>query len=96
MFASTENESSYLSKVEVDHFGDLKENFVKGDMNVSIQKNEQSCLDQFCLFRRKRKPSIVGEDKFNKLSDEIILMILKWLPKKCLVRKILKNVKCSI
>ncbi|XP_012233129.1 S-phase kinase-associated protein 2 [Linepithema humile] len=89
VFGDIENESGYSSRVEADHFGDLKENFVKGNMNTSIDKNEQACLDQFCLFRRKRKPSIDGEDKFNKLSDEIILMILKWLPKKCLVRAML-------
>lgn len=78
---SAENESGYSSRMEADYFGDLKEK-----INNSAEKNEQICLDQFCLFRRKKKPSVDGEDKFNKLSDEIILMILKWLPKKCLVR----------
>lgn len=60
-----------------------RENFVKENTNAST---DNIGLDQFCLYRRKRKPSIVGENKFNELSDEIILMILKWLPKKCLVR----------
>lgn len=84
-----ENESGYSSRMEADYFGDLKENFTKEKINTSAEKNEQTSLDfQFCLFRRKRKPSIDGEDKFNKLSDEIILMILKWLPKKCLVRTV--------
>lgn len=82
---SAENESGYSSRMETDYFGDLKEN-VKENINNSVEKNKQICLDQFCLFRRKRKLSADGEDKFNKLSDEIILMILKWLPKKCLVR----------
>lgn len=91
MFGGTENESGYSSRVEVDHFGDLKENFVKGNMNTSATDKNEQALDQFWLFRRKRKPSIVGEDKFNKLSDEIILMILKWLPKKCLVRRVNKK-----
>lgn len=86
---SAENESGYSSRMEADYFGDLKESF-KEKINNSAEKNEQICLDQFCLFRRKRKPSIDGEDKFNKLSDEIILMILKWLPKKCLVRIIIR------
>lgn len=53
-------------------------------------------LGQFYLYRRKRKPSISGEDRFRKLSDEIILMILKFLPKKCLVRIMIKCVKCFI
>ncbi|XP_011702965.1 PREDICTED: S-phase kinase-associated protein 2 isoform X1 [Wasmannia auropunctata] len=81
-----ENESGYSSKMEADYFGDSKESFPKEKVNTSAEKNEQTSLDQFYLFRRKRRPSVEGEDKFNKLSDEIILMILKWLPKKCLVR----------
>ncbi|XP_072757626.1 S-phase kinase-associated protein 2 [Anoplolepis gracilipes] len=89
VFGSVENESGYSSRMEVDYFGDLKTSFTKEKMNTSADKNEQACLDHFCLYRRKRKPSIEGEDKFNKLSDEIILMILKWLPKKCLVRSML-------
>lgn len=93
VFGSVENESGYSSRVEADYYGDLKTSFIKEKMNVSADKSEQACLDQFCLFRRKRKPSIEGEDKFNKLSDEIILMILKWLPKKCLVRKYFYNLK---
>lgn len=86
MFGSVENESGYSSRVEADYYGDLKASFTKEKINASADKSEQACLDQFCLFRRKRKPSVEGEDKFNKLSDEIILMILKWLPKKFLVR----------
>ncbi|XP_029169727.1 S-phase kinase-associated protein 2 [Nylanderia fulva] len=89
VFASVENESGYSSRVEADYYGDSKASFTKEKMNTSANKSEQACLDQFCLFRRKRKPSIEGEDKFNKLSDEIILMILKWLPKKYLVRSML-------
>jgi len=85
-FVSAENESGYSSRMEADYFGDLKESFTKEKINTSAEKKEQTRLDQFYLFRRKRKPSIEGEDKFNKLSDEIILMILKWLPKKCLVK----------
>lgn len=88
-FGNAENESGYSSRMEADYFGDLKESFTKEKVNTSTEKNQQTCLDQFCLFRRKRKPSTEGEDKFNKLSDEIILMILKWLPKKCLVRSML-------
>ncbi|XP_050453026.1 S-phase kinase-associated protein 2 isoform X1 [Cataglyphis hispanica] len=86
IFGGIENESGYSSRIEADYFVDLKANLSKEKMNASADKNEQTGLDNFCLFKRKRKPSIKGEDKFNKLSDEIILMILKWLPKKCLVR----------
>lgn len=86
MLGGAANESGYSSRMEADYFGDLKESFNKEKINTSAEKNQQDCLDQFCLFRRRRKSSVDGEDKFNKLSDEIILMILKWLPKKCLVR----------
>lgn len=91
VIGNAENESGYSSRLEADYFGDLKESFTKEKINTSVEKeNEQACLDQFFLFRRKRRPSVDVEDKFNKLSDEIILMILKWLPKKCLVRIVTK------
>lgn len=76
------NESGYLSRVETETFGDMKQSFSKDEIGDLPDKNG---LDQFCLYRRKRKSDITGEDKFNKLSDEMILMILRWLPKKCLV-----------
>lgn len=85
VFGGAENESGYSSRMEADYFGDLKESCTKEKVNISTEENKRT-LDNFYLFRRKRKPSVDGEDKFNKLSDEIILMILKWLPKKCLVR----------
>jgi len=89
-FSNVENESGYSSRVEAEQFGDLKENFVKEKMDSSFNRS-MSDVEQFYLSRRKTRFLIEGEDKFNKLSDEIILMILKWLPKKCLVR-----IKCEI
>ncbi|XP_076687178.1 S-phase kinase-associated protein 2 isoform X2 [Andrena cerasifolii] len=85
-YSTVGNESGYSSRMEIDNFIDTKESFCKDGPNASPEENS---LDQFYLYRRKRKPSIMGEDKFNKLSDEMILMILKWLPKKCLVRSML-------
>lgn len=82
-YSTIGNESGYSSRMEIDNFVDTKETSPKDNLNLSTR---ESSLEQFNLYRRKRKPSIVGEDKFNKLSDEMILMILKWLPKKCLVR----------
>ncbi|KAG7214165.1 hypothetical protein KM043_001514 [Ampulex compressa] len=84
IYTSTGNESGYASRVESDNYVDLKESFGKDNYS-----HDKTGLEQFYLCRRKRKPSFVGEDKFNKLSDEMILMILKWLPKKCLVRSML-------
>lgn len=80
-YSTIGNESGYSSRMETDNFIDTKESSPEDDLST-----RESSLEQFNLYRRRRKPSIVGEDKFNKLSDEIILMILKWLPKKCLVR----------
>ncbi|XP_034951235.1 S-phase kinase-associated protein 2 [Chelonus insularis] len=76
------NESGYGSHMESEKFTD-KQN--------SIDLNSQSLNDisQFCLYRRKKRGSLIEENKFNKLSDEIILMILKWLPKKWLVQSML-------
>ncbi|KAK9293622.1 hypothetical protein QLX08_011480 [Tetragonisca angustula] len=85
-YSTIGNESGYSSRMEIDNFIDTKETSPEDDLNVSTR---ESSLEQFNLYRRKRKSSIVGEDKFNKLSDEMILMILKWLPKKCLVRSML-------
>lgn len=81
-YSTVGNESGYTSRMEINSFMDTKESVCKNNLNVS---SERSSLEQFYLSRRERKLSIVGEDKFNKLSDEMILMILKWLPKKCLV-----------
>ncbi|XP_031827265.1 S-phase kinase-associated protein 2 isoform X1 [Nomia melanderi] len=85
-YSTVGNESGYSSRMEINNFMDTKESFSQNSLNAS---SERSSLEQFYLSRRKRKLSIVGEDKFNKLSDEMILMILKWLPKKCLVRSML-------
>ncbi|XP_017886904.1 S-phase kinase-associated protein 2 isoform X2 [Ceratina calcarata] len=85
-YSAVGNESGYSSRIEIDNFSETKEAFSRDDPNLC---SEKSSFEQFYLYRRKRKPSIVGEDKFNKLSDEMILMILKWLPKKCLVRSML-------
>ncbi|EZA53352.1 S-phase kinase-associated protein [Ooceraea biroi] len=84
-FSNTENESGYSSRMEAEQFGDLKENLAKEKID-SLGKNMQERLEQFYLYKRKKKSVGEGENKFNKLSDEIILMILKWLPKKSLVR----------
>ncbi|XP_033338576.2 S-phase kinase-associated protein 2 [Megalopta genalis] len=85
-YSTMGNESGYSSRIEIDNFVDAKETFCKNSLNAS---SERCNLEQFYLSRRKKKPFVVGEDKFNKLSDEMILMILKWLPKKCLVRSML-------
>lgn len=73
-----------MSRVDSENFPEAKENFSK---EHASDIPDAQALDPFHLFRRKKRTSVVGEDKFRKLSDEMILMILKWLPKKCLVSK---------
>ncbi|XP_014213892.1 S-phase kinase-associated protein 2 [Copidosoma floridanum] len=80
-FSST-NESGYSSRIESENFSECKENFT----TCSNDATDKTCTDSYLLYKRKKKKSIVGEDKFNIVSDEIILMIFKWLPKKSLVR----------
>ena len=79
------NESGYSSRVENDNYLESKEICLE-DSNDATDKLS---TDPFYIFRRKKKLSIVGEDYFNALSDEIILSILSWLPKKSLVIKFL-------
>ncbi|KAJ8681569.1 hypothetical protein QAD02_017361 [Eretmocerus hayati] len=85
-FSTINNESGYASRADTENLVETKESFSKEDSNDATDKSDSG---SFLLFRRKKKPSVIGEDKFNKLSDEMILMILKWLPKKCLVRSML-------
>ncbi|XP_063991790.1 S-phase kinase-associated protein 2 isoform X2 [Diachasmimorpha longicaudata] len=82
---SLENESGYATRIEAECSGDRHQ----GNFSTSTSNSDTSGLDQFYLFRRKKRSSLLGDDKFSKLSDEMILMILKWLPKKCLVRSML-------
>ncbi|KAJ1522141.1 hypothetical protein ONE63_002452 [Megalurothrips usitatus] len=40
--------------------------------------------DDFLVFRRQKSQGRTGEDHFSKLSDEIVLSVFRWLPKKTL------------
>lgn len=82
VFNSMGNESGYASRVETEVFTDNKNNFGRNDSSLL----NTSDADSLWLFKRKKRPSFIGEDKFNTLSDEMVLAIFKWLPKKCLVR----------
>lgn len=47
--------------------------------------------DSFFMYRRHDPRAYTGEDNFTRLSDEVILSIFKWLPKKALMRCSLVN-----
>ncbi|MCL4127097.1 UNVERIFIED_CONTAM: hypothetical protein GTU68_007949 [Idotea baltica] len=51
---------------------------------VFIQNDSNS--EEFFVFKRRKLDTVSGEDKFNKLIEEVVLMIFKWLPKYMLAR----------
>ncbi|KAK3891774.1 hypothetical protein Pcinc_004353 [Petrolisthes cinctipes] len=42
--------------------------------------------EEFFVYKRRRLDSILGDDRFNRLSDELILAVFRWLPKFMLAR----------
>lgn len=47
--------------------------------------------DSFFMYKRQDPRAYTGEDNFERLSDEMILSVFKWLPKKTLMRCSLVN-----
>lgn len=47
---------------------------------------EDSVNDEFFVYKRRRLDHIGGDDKLNRMSDELILHIFRWLPKFMLAR----------
>ncbi|KAB7498143.1 S-phase kinase-associated protein 2 [Armadillidium nasatum] len=57
----------------------------KRDFSIyNFQNNEKS--EDFFVFKRRKIDAISGEDKFNKLTEEVVLMVFQWLPKFMLAR----------
>ncbi|KAF7995075.1 hypothetical protein HCN44_004547 [Aphidius gifuensis] len=73
------NETGYSFGIDNDIYTE------KENINNDNNQNDDNSFDNFSLYRRKKKNIFIGDNKFDKLSDEMILMILKWLSKKCLV-----------
>ncbi|KAG7156322.1 S-phase kinase-associated protein 2-like [Homarus americanus] len=42
--------------------------------------------EEFFVYKRRRLDAIGGDDKFNRMSDELILSVFRWLPKFMLAR----------
>lgn len=58
-----------------------------GNSDTNLRKYISILNDErFFLYRRRSTKQIFGEDQFAKLSDEMILQIFRWLPKKALMR----------
>ncbi|XP_064112761.1 S-phase kinase-associated protein 2-like [Macrobrachium nipponense] len=48
--------------------------------------NEDSMNEEFMVYKRRRLDTIAGDDKFNRMTDEVILAVFRWLPKFMLAR----------
>lgn len=54
--------------------------------NETTKTNSISGDDDFFMYQKRDPRLYTGEDNFAKLSDEVLLSIFKWLPKKALIR----------
>lgn len=54
--------------------------------NDGTKTNAISGDDDFFMYQKRDPRLYTGEDNFAKLSDEVLLSIFKWLPKKALIR----------
>ncbi|XP_055617887.1 S-phase kinase-associated protein 2 [Toxorhynchites rutilus septentrionalis] len=71
------------STVNFPHTGLLQ----NGNNEANLRKYISILNDErFFLYRKRNTKQFTGEDHFSKLSDEMILQIFRWLPKKALIR----------
>merc|ERR1719391_1783452 len=68
----------------VEETTDLSTSVNLGSTESSL-KADSYLYDKFCLYTR-REPRVIGLDAFNRMSDEIVLLVFKWLPKASLAR----------
>lgn len=61
------------------------------DKAGSNEKKALSAEDSFFMYQKRDPRLYTGEDNFARLSDEVLLSIFKWLPKKTLIRCSLVN-----
>lgn len=79
--------STYISRKVTNRCKNIKKSDNRNTLNVFPNVDD---IRNIFFFRNKRISSCVGDDDFNeKLSNELILLIFKWLPKKDLVKKYL-------
>lgn len=64
------------NSVSLNHDGDTMKMMISGN----------NMFDEFFMFQKRDPRLYTGEDNFSKLSDEVLLSIFKWLPKKALIR----------
>ncbi|KAL2744944.1 S-phase kinase-associated protein 2-like isoform X3 [Vespula maculifrons] len=76
--------STYISRKVTNRCKNIKKSDNRNTLNVFPNVDD---IRNIFFFRNKRISSCVGDDDFNeKLSNELILLIFKWLPKKDLVQ----------
>ncbi|KDR21087.1 S-phase kinase-associated protein 2 isoform X2 [Zootermopsis nevadensis] len=81
----SETSSPICESVMVSNDNESSPQPVQQDKSVDHRKSNELSED-FFLYRRKQPVLPKGEDVFLKLSDEMVLMIFRWLPKNMLVR----------
>ncbi|XP_045615439.1 S-phase kinase-associated protein 2 isoform X2 [Procambarus clarkii] len=54
--------------------------------NGSFFSDDSVNVEEFFVYKRRRLDAIAGGDKFNRMSDELILGVFRWLPKFMLAR----------
>ncbi|KAK8744405.1 hypothetical protein OTU49_000778, partial [Cherax quadricarinatus] len=54
--------------------------------NGSFFSDDSVNEEEFFVYKRRRLDAIAGGDKFNRMSDELILAVFRWLPKFMLAR----------
>ncbi|KAL2728953.1 S-phase kinase-associated protein 2-like isoform X4 [Vespula squamosa] len=78
------SKDTYTSRKGTSRFKNIKKSDNRNTLNVFPNVDD---IRNIFFFRNKRISSCVGDDDFNdKLSNELILLIFKWLPKKDLVQ----------
>ncbi|XP_005188606.1 uncharacterized protein LOC131801543 [Musca domestica] len=88
MMPSTSQQAAILKQQQQLQKQYIQQQMQQQSVHMVAQTPRFAPSDTFFLFRnqtmRERNPD--GKDHFNTLSDEIILQIFKWLPKKTLLR----------
>ncbi|XP_053689006.1 S-phase kinase-associated protein 2, partial [Sabethes cyaneus] len=78
----SQSNCSYLATNQPTH--NLAQN---ANSDVNLRKYITLLNDEkFFLYRKRTIKQLPGEDYFNRLSDEMILQVFRWLPKKTLIR----------
>lgn len=79
-----QNETTLIddSKIEKERYKNKMDQVKKSKTEKKSQEDDDG---DFFLCRRPKIEIVKGDDQFKKLSDEVVLSILRWLPKRSLI-----------